>query len=137
MKILSFDQSTSKTGWSIFIDEQLESYGVIRPSKKINNDNKVSMFIRICEFIKEVNPDIVLLEDVYMKYGKIFNVQTHKTLANLQGMLMGFLILEKIPYEIIHPQSWKNGIVGKKKVSKADSICICLYYMSTIKTIKK
>lgn len=151
MKIISLDQSTSKSGYSIFIDKELIDYGIIRPSKKISNDNKISMLIRLSEFIKKENPDILLIEDVYMKKGKTFNIKTHKTLSNLQGMLIAYCVLNNIKYEIIHPSSWKNGIVGKKKISKeetqeflkekynkefkediADSICIGLYFVKNM-----
>ena len=155
MKIVSIDQSTSKSGYAIFIDGELEFYGIIRPSKKLNNNNMISMFLKLSQFIKDEKPDLVLFEDVYMKKGNKFNIDTHKKLSNLQGMLMSFLILENIPYEIIHPTTWKNGVIGKKKLSKeetqaylktkygkdfkediADAICIGLYFLSTIKTLK-
>lgn len=117
-KILSLDQSTSKTGFAIFEDNKLIEYGVIRPSKKINDNNMISVFLKIVKKVEEVKPDIVLLEDVYLKKGKTFNIQTHKTLSNLQGMLISYFILNQIEYSIIHPSTWKNKVVGKKKVSK-------------------
>lgn len=120
-KILSLDQSTSKTGFAIFEDNKLIEYGVIRPSKKINDNNMISVFLKIVKKVEEVKPDIVLLEDVYLKKGKTFNVQTHKTLSNLQGMLISYFILNQIEYQIIHPQTWKNKVVGKKKVSKEET----------------
>lgn len=64
-KILSLDQSTSKTGFAIFEDNKLIEYGVIRPSKKINDNNMISVFLKIVKKVEEVKPDIVLLEDVY------------------------------------------------------------------------
>lgn len=151
-KIMAIDQSTSKSGYAIFSNNQLGEWGIIRPSKKIDENNMKSVFIRIIEKIEIENPDIVLIEDVYMKKGKTFNVQTHKTLANLQGMLIAYFMLNQIEYQIIHPQTWKNKVVGKKKISKeetqsflnkkysitfkedeADAICIGLYYLSILK----
>ena len=121
MKILSLDQSTAKTGYSIFIDSELKSYGMIRPSKKLSNDNKISMLIRLSEFIKKENPDLILIEDVYMKKGPRFNVHTHKILSNMQGMIISFCVLNNFDYEIIHPTTWKTRVVGKEKLSKADT----------------
>jgi Holliday junction resolvasome RuvABC endonuclease subunit len=148
-KIMSIDQSTSKSGYAIFSNNQLAAWGIIRPSKKIDDSNLKSMFVKIVKKIQEETPNIVLIEDVYMKHGKTFNVQTHKTLSQLQGMLIAYFMLNQIEYEIIHPQSWKNKVVGKKKISKedtqsfltkkysrdfkedeADAICIGLYYIT-------
>lgn len=153
-KILSLDQSTSKTGFAIFEDNKLIEYGVIRPSKKINDNNMISVFLKIVKKVEEEKPDIVLIEDVYLKQGKTFNIQTHKTLSNLQGMLISYFILNQIEYQIIHPSTWKNKVVGKKKVSKeetqsflnekyeiifkedeADAICIGLSYISVCENL--
>lgn len=120
-KILSIDQSTSKSGYAIFEDNKLRECGVIRPSKKLNENNMISVFLKIVKKVEEEKPDIVLIEDVYMKKGKIFNIQTHKTLSNLQGMLISYFVLNHIVYEVIHPNTWKNKVVGKKQLSKADT----------------
>ena len=81
----------------------------------------ISMFFRIVKKIEEENPDLILIEDVYMKKGKTFNVQTHKTLSNLQGMLIAYFMLSSIEYKVIHPNSWKNKVIGKKKISKEET----------------
>ena len=88
---------------------------------------------------------------MYIKKGKTFNVQTHKTLSNLQGMLISYFILNQIEYKIIHPNTWKNKVVGNKKLTKeetqsflkekyqidfkedeADAVCIGLYCVSNL-----
>lgn len=121
MKILALDQASSKTGYALFIDNELKSYGMIRPSKKLSNDNKISMLIRLSEFIKKENPDLILIEDVYMKKGPRFNVHTHKILSNVQGMIIYFCVLNNFKYEIIHPTTWKTGLIGNGKLSKEDT----------------
>lgn len=155
-KILALDQSTSKTGYAIFENVELKNvelqrYGIIRPSKKINSNNLISMFFNVIQKIEEVKPDLICIEDVYMKRGKTFNIQTHKTLSNLQGMLISYFLLKNIEYVVIHPSKWKNKIVGKKQITKeqtqsflkekydinfkedeADAICIGLYCVSNL-----
>lgn len=113
-KILSLDQSTSKTGYAIFENGELKKYGIVRPSKKINESNLISVFIKVIKKIEEVKPDLICIEDVYIKKGKTFNVQTHKTLSNLQGMLISYFILNQIEYKIIHPNTWKRGVLQIK-----------------------
>lgn len=146
MKILAIDQSTSKSGYAVFNNGQLCEWGIVRPSKKLDENNLKSMFLKLIELIEEKQPEKIVIEDVYLKYGKTFNVQTHKTLANLQGMLIAYFMLHQIEYDIIHPMTWKYKVVGKKKISKeetqsfvkkkysiefkedeADAICIGLY----------
>lgn len=132
MKILSLDQSTSCTGYSIFDNEELIEYGTIRPSKKICEINMHSIFLRIIDLIEKNNPNKILIEDVYMKMQKIynqktkewewkFNVATHKILSNLQGMLIAYFVLHQIEFEIIHPSSWQKLIKKKGAVSKEET----------------
>ncbi len=111
----------------------------------------ISVFIKVIKKIEEVKPDLICIEDVYIKKGKTFNVQTHKTLSNLQGMLISYFILNQIEYKIIHPNTWKNKVVGNKKLTKeetqsflkekyqidfkedeADAVCIGLYCVSNL-----
>lgn len=132
MKILSLDQSTSCTGYSIFDNGELIEYGALKPSKKINDVNMYSMFLKIVELIEKTNPNKILIEDVYMKMQKIynkkekkvgtmFNVATHKVLSNLQGMLIAYFMLHQIDFEIIHPSSWQKMIKKKGTVNKDDT----------------
>ena len=148
MKILSLDQSTTKTGFSVFEDDGLKSYGIIRPKRDKNKSSLENMFLSIVEKIEAEKPSIVLIEDVYLKKGKQFNIHTHKILSNLQGMCIAHFVLNQIEYEIIHPTVWKNRVVGKNKLTKkdtqsflenlcskhfkedeADAICIGLYFL--------
>lgn len=132
MKILSLDQSTTCTGYSIFDNSELVEYAALKPSKKINDVNMYSMFMKIVELIEKTNPDKILIEDVYLKMQKqydkktkkwktVFNVDTHKILSNLQGMLIAYFLLHQIDFEIIHPSSWQKLIKKKGSVSKDET----------------
>ena len=120
-KIMSIDQSTSKSGYAIFTNRQLAEWGIIRPSKKIHKVNMISVFLRVREKIEKENPDLILIEDVYMKKGKKFNIDTHKKLSNLQGMLIAYFVLNSLEYKIISPNSWMNKVVGINHCSKEDT----------------
>lgn len=164
-KILSLDQSTSNVGFAIFEDGELKDYGCIRYSKKINSNNMYSIFLKTVEKIENEKPDIVLIEDVYAKKMPIYNkktkkiimeynIQTHKKLANLQGMFISYFILHQIDFEIVAPKTWqkvvKSGTVKKedtlsfvnkkysinlKNDNIADSICIGLSYISVCENL--
>lgn len=120
-KVMSIDQSTSKSGYAIFTNRQLAEWGIIRPSQKIHKVNMISMFLRLVKKIEEENPDLILIEDVYMKNGKTFNVLTHQKLSNLQGMLIAYFVLNHLEYKVVPPNSWQNKVVGKNHCKKEDT----------------
>ena len=115
-KIMSIDQSTSKSGYAIFTNRQLAEWGIIRPTKKNHKQKN-----KRDEKIEKENPDLILIEDVYMKKGKKFNIDTHKKLSNLQGMLIAYFVLNSLEYKIISPNSWMNKVVGINHCSKEDT----------------
>lgn len=120
-KIMSIDQSTSKSGYAIFTNGQLAEWGIIRPSKRVHQVNMISVFLRIIKKIEEENPDLILIEDVYMKKGPKFNIDTHKKLSNLQGMLIAYFVLNSLEYKVISPNTWMNKVIGKNHCSKEDT----------------
>lgn len=133
MKILSFDQSTSCTGYAIFEDNELKSYGAIKPDKKINENNMYSMFLKIIEKVESEKPDLVLIEDVYLKklhrfnikkkiMEEVFNVSTHKKLCNLQGMLIAYFVLHEMEFGAVAPKTWQSKVIRKKTVAKEDTL---------------
>lgn len=133
MKILSFDQSTSCTGYAIFEDNELKTFGVIKPDKKINENNMYSMFLKIIEKVESEKPDLILIEDVYLKklhrfnkkkkiIEEVFNVSTHKKLCNLQGMLIAYFLLHEMGFATVTPKTWQSQVIKKKIVEKKDTL---------------
>lgn len=88
MIYLAFDLSSVMTGWSVFDDLELIHYGQIKLAKH-KKDLKDPfkylnvLFDEICILIKEHNPDIIAVEDIYL--GR--NAKTLKSLAKCRGML--------------------------------------------------
>lgn len=158
--ILALDQSSIKTGFSIFKDGKLSKYGLFDLhdiSKKSDGETaydekveNVRMFLERC--IKEYNIALVTFEDVQ----KQLSMQTYKQLSYLQGVLKNYCYSNNIPYAILKPSEWRSvlNIKGRKREEvkanaikyikdkfnldvgedEAESICIGL---ATIKLLKK
>lgn len=105
MKLLSFDQSTTRTGYAIFIDGSLQTYGLIDMSKHSVPEQRFQhMCAHIIRFIQETQPDFVVFEDVSMQS----NIGTAILLARLQGVIIGTCLDCKILFDFYKPSSWRK-----------------------------
>ena len=105
MKILSLDQSTRVTGWSLFSDGKYVTSGVIDLHKIKNTDERSKeMGLEICKLIEEYKPDEIIIEEVAMQS----NADTLKKLARIQGMAIGFATAHHIPTHILEPTKWRS-----------------------------
>ena len=111
MRILSFDQSTRVTGWSLFVDEKYVDSGVIDLGKNKNTeDRSKQMGLDICQVITDSKPDTVIIEEVAMQS----NAQTLKLLARIQGVAIGFCAAHNIPLHILEPSKWRSALNFKQ-----------------------
>ena len=107
MKVLSLDQSTRITGWSLFEDSQYVKSGVIDLHKiKDTDERSKQMGLEICRTIEECGPDEVVIEEVAMQS----NADTLKKLARIQGMAIGFATAHNIPTHILEPTRWRSAL---------------------------
>lgn len=124
-KTLAFDQSSTKTGWSLFDGDTYIDSGVIDKHKISDTDKRVGeMGAAICDKIEELKPDHVVIENIQQQSG----VSTVILLARLQGFILGWCYVHNIDVEIIGPSQWraalkiKQGAGIKRKELKAQSI---------------
>ena len=127
MLVLALDISMVSTGWSIFSDEKLQEYGVIKETRYKGYANhrypvrtaKVGKFMTddIVRLILEKQPDRIVIEEVSI--GGLAGVKSVKGLIQVHGMLMYFLevhgLLEKVT--LIPPQGkdgWRTYLNVKK-----------------------
>ena len=107
MRILSFDQASVITGWALFEDGQYVGSGVIKKSKDIPIAERVpAMALAICKKIKEVAPDITIIEDIQNQN----SVKTVVDLARLQGGIIMYCVSKSIPIKIYHPSTWRSAL---------------------------
>ncbi len=105
MRIIAFDQATVNAGWSIFDDGKYVNSGVITKSNKIPIIDRVpQMAATICAKIKESGADYVVIEGVQTQS----NQKTIIDLARLQGGIMMWCSIKKVPLRIISPNEWRK-----------------------------
>lgn len=109
---MSIDQATVKTGIAIHCDEKLTLYDLIDLEKeKVDISERVCVMInRICSLIHKQKPDCVVFEDVAMQS----NPATLILLARLQGAIIGYCLVHRIPYSILKPPNWRKALGFKQ-----------------------
>ncbi len=117
MRVMAWDQSTTKSGWSVWESLTIEAYGLIDWSDKklkLSTDERFEkMCVSIMEQIKETEPEIVLIEDTTMQR----NPQALKLLSRLQGFIFAVCLLNGIEFQIVHPSTWRS-VLGFKKAKR-------------------
>lgn len=105
MKVLSFDQSTMKTGYAVFDGADLIAHGVVDLHKEKNSwEREQLMRIKIKEAIKQYKPKVVVLEGVSAKS----NPQTVIMLGRLQGHIMSAAWDSGSDVKIYLPTEWRK-----------------------------
>lgn len=115
LKILSLDQSTTRSGYAIFINEQYDHSGVIdKHTIKDSEARFKEMYEGIHDLIAEERPDIVVIEDTQAQAG---NMGTYKILCQLQGAIMGMCYAMGIKFYVMPPVKWRS-ILGYRQGPK-------------------
>jgi len=118
MRLLALDQSTKKTGYSLFVDGKLEHHGVL-----IVEDDELDVFGRmvtmstlISGILDECQPTFVCIEGIqYQNSMRVFGL-----LAQVQGIIFQMLFERNIGFVIIEPTAWRSylGIKGRKRADQ-------------------
>ena len=112
MAILSIDASTKSSGWAIYENSSLKSYGCITSSS-------TDLFKRIHKMVDEIdllitnnNINKLILEEVRPdEIGGRSNINTHRALMWLQGAI-AMMIHDKHPkvtIEYLYPSEWRKS----------------------------
>lgn len=129
IKILAFDQSTKKTGWAIFRDQDLTKCELIDcDNSKLSPAERFEKMCRaVQDVIDMVKPDFVVMEEVAMQT----NAHALITLSRLQGVIISACFQSKIEFYIYPPSSWRKELgfqQGKghsRKDLKKQAIAYC------------
>ena len=119
-KVISFDQSTRVSGWSLFEDGEYVCSGIVDMSKSQleTTERSFMMAKRLWKILKEHQPDYLIIEDT-QEQG---NVKTVIVLARLQGMIIGYAEAHGIKTHILLPSQWRKvlGYAQGPKVKRAE-----------------
>lgn len=110
MTILALDASTKSTGWAIFEDTKLQTYGCITASSVdlVKRIYKIIDNLKIILTQNKINK--IILEEVRPEETGIQNLKTHKALMYLQAAIV-FLIHDNFPkveIEYVYPSEWRS-----------------------------
>jgi Holliday junction resolvasome RuvABC endonuclease subunit len=126
--ILSLDQSTTATGWALFEEGKLKDFGIYKPSGERDQrieETRMWLKSKIEElFAKEPIELTLVLEDIQMQG----NVETFKSLAHLQGVLINLGFQKKQEKELVdnvkyYSSEWKStcNIKGSKRKEQKEN----------------
>lgn len=128
-RVLAFDQSTHKNGWSVYDNDKLIKYGLY-DAKAGTTDQRISDVKNyVINMIRFWNPDKVLFEDIQLEENGFVGanhevaVTTYKVLAQLQGVLLNTALENKVDYATVVPGTWRKhiGVKGRGRTDQKRS----------------
>lgn len=115
--LLALDQSSRCTGYSVWEDGSLISFGHFELSEG-DIGKRLDQFVqKLYSLVQEYQVNRVAFEEIQLQANVGNNVSTFKILAYVQAIIITFCTQQKIPYTIIAPSAWRSrcGIKGKKR----------------------
>ena len=107
MRVVSFDQSTKISAYSLWVDGKYVENGIIDLHKiKDTSDRIRAMGVELGKIINKYSPDIVVLEEVAQQS----NPLTLKLLARIQGVIIGYCAANSIETYIVEPSKWRSTL---------------------------
>lgn len=109
-RLLALDQASKVTGWAIFEDGELKSYGKISLDDPNTDIRLVQLRQGIQTLIADYNINEVIFEDIQQQNNVANNVQTFKVLAEVYGVVSELLQELQIPHSTVLAASWKSTL---------------------------
>lgn len=118
-RIIALDNATHITGWAVFDNNQLVSYGKYTTRDQDTSERIVEMGDWLSNLLVKWEPNTIILEDIQQQN----NVSTFKVLAKLQGVLEYISKKNGVEYYIISPATWKHNaqVQGRTRVDQKRS----------------
>ena len=162
-RIIALDPATVITGYAIFDDGQLVSYGTYKVDKQKSTEQRINEVKKwLKQMIDEAEPDFIGLENIQLQSfgnGNNFQIEIYRALANLQGVLIDTIFQACIDHDLVYASQWRKycdvgdgrGRENKKKQAQdkvkvwyeqdctqdeADAICIGKYFVHVLKNNK-
>lgn len=161
-RILALDAATGITGYSVFDNGELVSYGIHKVDKDQISEARINQVKKwLAAAIRDWQPDFIGIENIQLQtFGhNNYQVETYRTLANLQGVLLDTIYEAGINHDLVYSTAWRKycdvgtgtGRENKKKLAQAqvkywykqdctqdeaDAICIGKYFVHLLKNSK-
>lgn len=120
MRVLAFDQASRTSGYSVFEDGKLITYGKFTYDDEDFGERLVHIRNKIISLIDTYNPDKIAFEDIQLQNNVVNNVDTFKKLAEVFGVIYELVTERKIPHDIVLASSWKSllSIKGRERAEQ-------------------
>ena len=120
MRLLALDQASRVTGYAIFIDGKLETYGKIVTEQTEVGERLFTIREKISKLIADYGIDKIAFEDIQLQktvngQEVINNVQTFKVLAEVFGVVYELAVSLELPYSVVLASTWKSTLQIKGK----------------------
>lgn len=125
-RTLVLDQASITSGWAVFDDQQLISYGSNTSDGSSSTEKIAKTKYWVASLIDKWNPDEIVIEDIQLQERnnsenyRDMGVTTYKILAHLQGVLMNYFYEKNIRFKTVPPATWRSHseIKGKYRNDK-------------------
>lgn len=152
-RILALDAATAISGFAVYDNDELVSYGTYTIERDLDTTERINKFkYWLTEKVKAWEIDMIFVEDIQLQtYGNHNSpqVEVYRTLAKLQGVILDTLFELNLPFKLVYSSTWRKACgIGesnrenKKKVAQqkvanwyninatqdeADAICLGKY----------
>lgn len=104
-KLISFDTSTSSTGYAIYLSGTLHRYDLLDFKRIKNTDERIKkMILKIYEIIEIEKPQIVVAEMTVVTR----NAQAQRNLTMILGAIQGKCLENNIFFSLLRPTEWRK-----------------------------
>ena len=111
-KLISFDTSTSSTGYAVYISGKLHRYDLIDFKRIKNTDERIKeMILKIYEIIETEKPHIIVAEMTVVTR----NAQTQRNLTMILGAIQGKCLENNIFFSLLRPTEWRKLVNNEKE----------------------
>ena len=123
MKILALDQASRTSGWSVFENGKLVTYGKFTVDDTDFGLRLQKIRNKVKSLIEAHNPDEVVFEDIQLQANQGNNVDTFKKLAEVFGVIYELLTELNISNRAVLSTVWKSKLkllhgTGQKRESQ-------------------
>ena len=120
-KLLSFDTSTTSTGYAIYLSGEFNRYGLLDFKHIKNSEERIKeMILKIYEVINNEKPQIVVAEMTVVPR----NVQAQRNLTMILGAIQGKCLEKNIYFYLFRPSEWRKLVndTNEKLPRKRDEL---------------
>jgi Holliday junction resolvasome RuvABC endonuclease subunit len=120
MKVLAFDQASRTSGYSVFEDGKLITYGKFTYDDDDFGVRLMHIRNKVISLIDTHNPDKIAFEDIQLQNNVVNNVDTFKKLAEVFGIIYELVTERNISHDIVLASSWKSllSIKGRERAEQ-------------------